>query len=420
MNSKKLFSIMLVFVVLVLPLCGCSKKIDDKVEGITLSQTQIEIAEGGSHTIYAEVVPLSAENKNVKWTSTNEDIATVSHGTIKAKDTGSCKVYATSMSGDITEVCDVVVCDNFLRVSGKYEESDAGYGTQIFGSISEALAVACEDSVVIVEAGEYDEYVNITKSATIKGQNAVITGGFAIGYPKLDEKAKEINIDGFTFKVGNNTPLDQYAGIYIGNKADEVEITNCNFIGEYKDGDKIAWNEKGIDIGIYSIPSDAREGAKDISIQSCKFENLHYGVMFMPYVSETDIENCDFGNCGFGMRFAGSHKMEVENNSLSNSGFIQFGYAENLADMIEVENNVIENYPNGNLVEALEGSVDKGFKLDLSKNTFVGLSGGEMTREEFEILAGKIQGIEKDGKIINMKIASSKEMKEIYKEEKVD
>ncbi|MFI3168251.1 MAG: Ig-like domain-containing protein [Bacillota bacterium] len=414
MKTKRMLSMILVCAILSLSLCGCNSAVKVNAETITLSQTQIELAEGETHTIYAEVYPTDADSVSVKWTSTNEDVATVSHGTITAKDTGSCKVYATNSSGDITAICDVVVSDNFLRVNSSYSKEQSGYGTQFFATITEAIAYAGEDSVIIVEEGEYDEYVNITKSVIIKGQNAVITGAFVIGYPALDDGVEDIEIDGFTFNVGAGTSLDQFAGIYIGNDADDVFITNCTFVGEYSGGEVPAWNQDGITIGIYAIPSSSKTAGEDIEITSCTFENLDYAIMFMPYVSKTEIISCSFQTCGFAMRFAGSQKITVENNTLADSGFIQFGFSENLADMVEVNNNVISSYPEYNLVEATAGTVDAGFTLDLSDNTFVGLKPCDMTLEEFEVLARKIVGAEEDGVVTNIKLASSKELKEIY------
>ncbi len=292
--------------------------------------------------------------------------------------------------------------------------TDAGYGTQVFATITEAIAYALEDSVIIVEEGEYDEYVNITKSVTLKGQNAVITGAFVIGYPSLSSDVDEINIDGFTFDIGNKTSLDQYAGIYIGNDADEVSITNCTFKGEYQGGETASWNDKGITVGVYAIPSSSKTGASDIEITSCDFENLDFALMFLPYVSSSEIESCNFQTCGFAFYIAGGQKLEIENNNLANSGFIQFGFAENLADMIEVENNAISSYPEGYLIVATEGTVDGGFNLDLSDNTFGGIKPCDMTVEEFETLTRKINGVVEDGKVTNVKLASAKELKGIY------
>ncbi len=415
MNSiKKLFCIILIVTLISSLLCGCSQEVEVKAETITLSQTQITLAEGETHTIYAEVSPSYADSVTVKWSSTNEDVATVSRGTITAKDSGTAKIYATNSSGEVTAVCDVVVSDNFLWVGSEYSITDAGYGSRVFATISEALAFAGEDSVIIVTEGEYNEYVNITKSVTLKGQNAVVTGAFVVGYPSLSGDVDEINIDGFTFQIGGDTSLDQHAGIYIGNDCDDVSITNCIFIGDFDGGDVGDWSDADITVGIYAIPSASSSGAEDIQIVSCDFENLDYAVMMLPYVASSDIESCSFETCGFAFYLAGSQKLEIENNTLSNSGFIKFGFAENLADMIEVENNTITSYPSGYLIVASEGCVDGGFTLDLSDNTFVGMTPANMTLEEFETLTRKIDGVVEDGMVVNVKLASSKELKEIY------
>ncbi|MFI3164581.1 MAG: Ig-like domain-containing protein [Bacillota bacterium] len=415
MNSiKKLVSIILIVTLISATLCGCSQEVEVKAETITLSQTQITLAEGETHTIYAEVSPSNAGSVTVKWTSTNEDVATVSRGTITAKDSGTAKIYATNTSGEITAVCDVVVSDDFLLVGSGYSITDAGYGSRVFATISEALAFAGEDAVIIVEEGEYNEYVNITKSVTLKGQNAVVTGAFVIGYPSLSGDVDEINIDGFAFQIGGETSLDQHAGIYIGNDCDEISITNCTFVGDFDGGEVASWNDSDITVGIYAIPSASSTGAEDLEIVSCDFENLDFAVMMLPYVASSDIKSCSFETCGFALYLAGSQKLEIENNTLSGSGLIQFGFAENLADMIEVENNIIESYPNGYLVIASEGCVDSGFTLDLSDNTFVGMTPADMTVEEFETLTRKINGIVQDGSVVNVKLASNKELKEIF------
>ncbi len=413
MNSmKKLVSAVLI--ISLLCLCGCSQEVEVKAEAISLSQTDVTLVAGETHTIYAEVVPTYADSVSVKWSSTNEDVATVSRGTITAKETGSCKIYATNASGEVTAICDVVVTDNFLRVGSGYSITDAGYGTRVFATISEAIAFAGEESVIIVEEGEYNEYVNITKSVTLKGQNAVITGAFVIGYPSLAKDAEEINIDGFTFDVGGETSLDQYAGIYIGNDCDEVTITNCTFKGAFEGGEVANWNDEGITIGVYAIPSSSGSGAEDIKIVACDFESLDFAVMFMPYVASSDIESCNFESCGYAFMLCGSQKLEIKNNNVTNSGFLSFGFAENLADMIDVENNNIISYPEGYLVSAAEGCVDKGFTLDLSDNTFCGMTPADMTIEEFETLTRKINGVVEDGMVVNVKLASAKELKEIY------
>ncbi len=415
MNSiKKFFCIILIVALISALLCGCSQNVEVKAESITLSQTQIELSEGETHTIFAEVSPSNAESTSVKWSSTNEDVATVSRGTITAKDTGSAKIYATNSNGEVTAICDVVVSDNFLRVGSGYSITDSGYGTRVFATISEALAFAGEDAVIIVEEGEYNEYVNITKSVTLKGQNAVITGAFVIGYPSLSKDVEEINIDGFVFDISGETSLDQYAGIYIGNDCDEVCITNCTFKGDFDGGEVANWSESGITVGIYAIPSASSSGAEDIKVVACDFQNLDYAVMFLPYVASSEIESCNFTDCGFAFYLAGSQKLEIESNNLTNSGFISFGFAENLADMIEVENNNIISYPDGYLINASEGCVDKGFTLDISDNIFVGMTPADMTLEEFETLTRKINGIVEDGMVVNVKLASAKEIREIY------
>ncbi len=428
---KKFISIILILAMTLAIFSGCNASEKIAMASITLSETQIVLAEGEVHTIYAEISPQNADDSAVSWLSSNEDIATVSKGTITAKDTGSCKIYAKNASGDVSGVVDVVVSDNFLRVSSEYEITLSGYGSKYFATITEAIAVANEDSVVLVEEGEYSEIVNITKSVTLKGQNATITGAFVIGYPELSDDAEDIVIEGFTFEVGQQTGMVQSAGIYIGSNADDVTISSCTFVGDFEGvatssvwleyfanasttASTSVWSSEDITVGIYAIPTASATAIEDIEISACTFKNLDYALLFMPYVAKSEIVNNTFQDCGYAMRLSGSKRIDVENNTLYNSGLIQFGYSDNLADYIVCENNNIASYPQTYLVEACEGTVNSGFTLDLSNNTFGGIEPADMTMEEFNVLASKIAGVEKDGMIENVKLCSQKELKKIY------
>ena len=411
----------------ILSIAGCSQKDVVTVSAINLSHKQIEIAEGEEYTLYAEVYPENAVNSKVEWKSSDEDVATVAKGTIRALSTGSCKVYATNTDGSISVVCDVVVGDAFLRVNQDYSSDKSGYGVKYFGSINEAVAASQEGDAIIVEKGEYDEIVNITKSVVLKGQDAVMNGQFIIGYPKQMESVEEITIEGFQFNVSDSYGMNQMASIYIGNDVDDVTVSNCKFVGNptetavtetetdsagTSEGDP-KWLGEEVLMGIVIVPSASKSAVKELEILNNVFENLDYALMFMPYVSESKIMSNTFTDCGYAMRLCGSKRVDIENNELNGSGFIQFGYAENLADMINIENNTINSYGEGNFIEAKEGTVNKGLKIDLSKNTFMGVSSNDMEKDEFDVLVSKIEGIENDGIVKNIKIMDNKYLKKL-------
>lgn len=85
------------------------------VESVTITPTSVELIEGETATLTAEVLPEDAEDKTVTWESLDESIATVDQtGKVTAVKPGKTKIMATCASKGAT--CDVTV-------SGKPVES---------------------------------------------------------------------------------------------------------------------------------------------------------------------------------------------------------------------------------------------------------------------------------------------------------
>lgn len=78
------------------------------VTGVTLSQTTAEITVGGDTlTLTATVAPENATDKTVKWTTSDEKIATVVDGVVTAVAAG--EVTITAKAGDQSATCKVTV-----------------------------------------------------------------------------------------------------------------------------------------------------------------------------------------------------------------------------------------------------------------------------------------------------------------------
>lgn len=405
------FAIAILLAVLVFSLSGCGKAEEGQAV-LTLSQERVEIPTGKSHVLYCEIKGGGA-NAKVSWESTNEDVATVTSGEVFAKALGSCKIVAKTSSGNVVATCDVVVCDNFLRVGKNYTLANAGYGSKYFSTISEAVLASTEGSLVIVEEGVYDEFVNITKPVSLKGSGAKISGGFVVGYEKENSAIKDVHIDGFEFLVESNLPLSQSAGVYIGRNCEDISISDCKFIGEKREEKKKDWSEDGLLVGIYSLPSSSFDASSGIRVSGCNFQNLDYGAMLMPYVAESYVLSNRFDDCSFALFVCGGQKLDVESNDINSSGFLQFGYADNNANKIVVQNNSIENYPDGEIFSQKEGGLSERFVLDVSQNKFLGKNPGEMQKEELQELIKKSVGFGEDYKDFSIKFATTHQIKDI-------
>ena len=79
--------------------------------GITLDKTSVEIREQESAKVEATVAPADATYKNVSWTSSNTNVATVSGGTIKAVGVGTATITAKTKNG-LTATVSVKVVEN--------------------------------------------------------------------------------------------------------------------------------------------------------------------------------------------------------------------------------------------------------------------------------------------------------------------
>lgn len=79
------------------------------VTGVTLNKTSTRIKVGETENLTAIVIPNDATNKNVTWTSSNQNVVTVANGVITGKAQGSATVRVTTQDGNYVATCDVVV-----------------------------------------------------------------------------------------------------------------------------------------------------------------------------------------------------------------------------------------------------------------------------------------------------------------------
>lgn len=79
------------------------------VTGITLDKSEVTLEEGEMEVLKATVEPIGASNPTVIWTSSNEKVAVVSDGVIKALAEGTATITATTKEGEFTASCTVTV-----------------------------------------------------------------------------------------------------------------------------------------------------------------------------------------------------------------------------------------------------------------------------------------------------------------------
>jgi len=81
--------------------------------GVSLDKTSITMAISAISQLTATVLPANAQNKNIKWSSSKQSVATVSSsGLITAVSGGSAVITATTEEGGFSAACTVVVDPN--------------------------------------------------------------------------------------------------------------------------------------------------------------------------------------------------------------------------------------------------------------------------------------------------------------------
>jgi hypothetical protein len=80
-------------------------------ESVELDKTELALKVGESYTLTATVLPETAENKAVEWSSDQPSVAAVENGRITALSRGAAIITATSVDGGHTASCAVTVND---------------------------------------------------------------------------------------------------------------------------------------------------------------------------------------------------------------------------------------------------------------------------------------------------------------------
>ncbi|MBR0426906.1 MAG: Ig-like domain-containing protein [Clostridia bacterium] len=84
------------------------KNSEVSVTSISLNNTTLSLTKGDTATLVATINPTNATNKNITWSSSNDNIVSVSNGNITAKNEGTATITATSSNGK-TATCSISV-----------------------------------------------------------------------------------------------------------------------------------------------------------------------------------------------------------------------------------------------------------------------------------------------------------------------
>ena len=89
-----------------------------RVEGISISNSNVEMIKTYSYQLSASVSPDNATDKNIIWSSSDESVATVDqNGYVTAIESGNAVITAKSVDGGFTASCEITVVPDTYRVT---------------------------------------------------------------------------------------------------------------------------------------------------------------------------------------------------------------------------------------------------------------------------------------------------------------
>lgn len=174
------------------------------VASVSLNRSDVTLIEGASDTLVAVVSPDNAKNKNIKWESSDENVATVDDkGKVTARQTGKTNITVTTKDREKKATCAVTISLGKVSVNGENMQSfELGKLSNLFKSGSKEIAVK---SLVFGQACINGTDVNAIKSqhATLETLNmlesTIVEGGTAIKFGTLYTQATPYVIGDFMF-----------------------------------------------------------------------------------------------------------------------------------------------------------------------------------------------------------------------------
>lgn len=107
----------------------CRITVIELVKTISLSNSSLTMFKGKTAKLTASVLPATASNKSVTWTSSNINVATVSSGTITAVANGTATITCTANDGSgVKAVCKVMVVNPVTSIKLNYSSKTINVG----------------------------------------------------------------------------------------------------------------------------------------------------------------------------------------------------------------------------------------------------------------------------------------------------
>lgn len=137
------------------------------VKGITLDKNRADMNVGDALTLKATVSPENADDPTITWTSSNDKIATVENGVVKAVSAGDVTITVTTVDGGYVATCAIEVKNHDNSVASTDSSVGVNYNTSALpagvsvGSVKNIVVTSGTDKTSIEKALSNIGYTNL-------------------------------------------------------------------------------------------------------------------------------------------------------------------------------------------------------------------------------------------------------------------
>ena len=211
------------------------------VTGVSLSKSKLDLNVGSTTVVTATVTPSNATNRTVTWESSNNNVATVSNGVIKAVGVGSANITVKTNDGGKTATVKVTVLKQSKPVvtTNKEEEVKEVAVESISSSITAKSIYVSETYQIVTVITPSDAKTNLTykssntKVATVSDKGKVTglsKGNAVITVTSTNNKTYNINITVNELVISPTKKT--YKATIVGNGANvEKDNLSCDTVG---------------------------------------------------------------------------------------------------------------------------------------------------------------------------------------------
>jgi len=146
MKTTKQFIVLAISLILISVLgIQCEEDSTVEVSSVLINKSELSLNTGESFTFTTLILPGNADNKEVIWESSDENIATAEKGVVSAIAEGNANITVTTNDGAKSAVCILTVSDPIVAVTG-ISLSETSMSVVMGSTVTLTATVAPEDA----------------------------------------------------------------------------------------------------------------------------------------------------------------------------------------------------------------------------------------------------------------------------------